>query len=66
MSDNVIQSPYCIASRQIIAKLVQAGYLKHSQRYDAEAVSSAINQMKKRLDALFKDACNEDGSFPAA
>ena len=66
MSDNVIQSPYSIASRQIVAKLVQAGYLQHSQRHDAEAVSTAIEQMRQRLAALFKNACDGDDNFPAA
>jgi hypothetical protein len=66
MSDNVVRSPYCVASRQIIAKLIQAGYLQHSQRHDAEAVSSAIGRMRKGLGALFKNARDGDDSFPAA
>ena len=36
-------------SREMIAKLVQAGYLRPSQRNDADAISNAIAQMKQNL-----------------
>ena len=36
-------------SREMIAKLVQAGYLRPSQRNDADAITNAIAQMKQNL-----------------
>jgi hypothetical protein len=46
---SVTQSPYQAASREMIAKLVKAGYLQPGLRNDADAVTRAIARMKQVL-----------------
>ena len=46
---NVSQSPYQAASREMIAKLIKAGYLQPALRNDADAITRAIAQMKQDL-----------------
>ena len=46
---NVVHSPFEIASREMIAKLVRAGYLPPARRHDADAITKAIAQMKQDL-----------------
>ena len=36
-------------SNEMIAKLVKAGYLRPEQRHDADAIASAIANMKQAL-----------------
>ena len=36
-------------SRDMIEKLVQAGYLRPTQRNDADAIAKAISRMKRNL-----------------
>jgi hypothetical protein len=38
-----------LASREMVAKLINAGYLKPAQRNDADAITNAIAQMKENL-----------------
>jgi hypothetical protein len=38
-----------LASREMVAKLVNAGYLKPAQRNDADAITDAIARMKENL-----------------
>ncbi len=45
----VIRSPFQAASREMIAKLVKAGYLLPALRHDADAITRAIAQMKQDL-----------------
>ena len=40
----VVQSPYRVASSEMIAKLIRAGYLKPARRHDADAITKAIAQ----------------------
>ena len=58
---NVIQSPYQAASREMIAKLIKAGYLRPVLRNDADAITLAIARMKQDLRGA---GGNDDG--PAA
>jgi hypothetical protein len=46
---DVIRPPNQAASREMIAKLVKAGYLQPALRHDADAITSAITQMKDDL-----------------
>ncbi len=45
----VIRSLFQAASREMIAKLVKAGYLLPALRHDADAITRAIAQMKQDL-----------------
>ncbi len=47
--NNVVQSPFRVASREMIAKLVRTGYLQPARRNDADAITQAIAQMKQDL-----------------
>ena len=51
----VVQSSFQAASREMIAKLVKAGYLQPARRNDAEAITRAIAQMKQDLRGLGGD-----------
>jgi hypothetical protein len=44
-----VRFPYRVASHEMIAKLVKAGFLRPEQRHDSDAVASAIAQMKQIL-----------------
>jgi hypothetical protein len=46
---NVSQSAYQAASREMIAKLINAGYLQPALRNDADAITRAIALMKEYL-----------------
>ena len=46
---SMIQSPYQAASREMIAKLIKAGYLQPALRNDADAITLAIARMKQDL-----------------
>ena len=56
---NVVRSPFQAASREMIAKLVKAGYLQPARRNDADAITRAIAQMKQDLRDL---GSNDNGS----
>jgi hypothetical protein len=47
--NKVVQSRFQVASSEVIAKLIRAGYLKHARRHDADAITKAIAQMKQDL-----------------
>lgn len=47
MNNNV--RPSDRGSREVIAKLIEAGYLQPTQRNDADAITNAIAQMKQNL-----------------
>ena len=47
MNNNV--RPSDRGSREVIAKLIEAGYLQPAQRNDADAITNAIAQMKQNL-----------------
>jgi hypothetical protein len=47
--NKVVPSPFQIASREMIAKLIKAGYLQPARRYYADAITRAIAQMKQDL-----------------
>jgi hypothetical protein len=49
-------------SREMIAKLVEAGYLQPTQRDDADAITKAIFRMKRNLRASVQKPVNEDDS----
>ena len=40
---------HAVAADEMIAKLVKAGYLRPEQRHDADAITSAIANMKQDL-----------------
>jgi uncharacterized protein YerC len=46
---NVVRSSFQAASRELIAKLVKAGYLQPALRHDADAVTAAIARLKHDL-----------------
>ena len=46
---NDVRSPYQAASRELIAKLVKAGYLRPALRHDADAITAAIARLKHDL-----------------
>ena len=45
----VVQSPFRVASSEMIAKLIRAGYLKPAWRNDADVITQAIAKMKQDL-----------------
>jgi hypothetical protein len=47
--NKVVQSPFRVASSEMIAKLIRAGYLKPARRHDADAITKAIEKMKHDL-----------------
>jgi hypothetical protein len=47
--NKVVQSPFQVASREMVAKLIKAGYLQPARRHDADAITKAIAQMKQDL-----------------
>jgi hypothetical protein len=47
--NKVVQFPVPVASREMIAKLINAGYLAPEQQYNVDAVTTAIAQMKLDL-----------------
>jgi hypothetical protein len=47
--NKVVQSPFRIASSEVIGKLIKAGYLQPARRHDADAITRAIAQMKQDL-----------------
>jgi hypothetical protein len=46
---NVVRSSFQAASRELIAKLVKAGYLRPARRHDADAITAAIARLKQDL-----------------
>jgi hypothetical protein len=46
---NFVRSPHRVASREMISKLIKAGYLKPTQRKHADAITEAIARMKGDL-----------------
>ena len=62
LMSNVIRSPNQAASREMIAKLVKAGYLQPALFNDADAITSAIAQMKQDL----RGRGGDDGGSKAA
>ena len=49
-------------SREMIAKLVEAGYLQPTQRNDADAITKAIFRMKRNLRASIEKPVSEGDS----
>ena len=47
--NKVVQSPFRVASSEMIAKLIRAGYLKPARRHDGDAITQAIAKMKQDL-----------------
>jgi hypothetical protein len=47
--NKVVQSPFRVASSEMIAKLIRAGYLQPARRHDADAITQAIAKMKQDL-----------------
>jgi hypothetical protein len=47
-------------SRNMIEKLVEAGYLRSTQRNDADAIAKAISRMKRNLRTSIEKADRED------
>jgi hypothetical protein len=45
----VVPFPGYAGSSELIAKLINAGYLRPTQRHDADAITRAIAQMKEDL-----------------
>ena len=58
---SVIRSPYQAASREMVDKLIRAGYLPPALGHDADAITAAIAQMKQDLRASEGD---DDGPEP--
>ena len=46
---NVVRSSFQAASHELIAKLIKAGYLRPALRNDADAITTAIAQLKEDL-----------------
>jgi hypothetical protein len=59
---NVIQSPYQAGSREMVAKLIKAGYLQPALRNEADAITLAIARMKQDLRGA---GGNDDGPTAA-
>lgn len=49
-------------SREMIAKLVEAGYLQPTQRNDADAITKAIFRIKRNLRASIEKPVSEGNS----
>lgn len=49
-------------SREMIAKLVEAGYLQPAQRDDADAITKAIFRVKRNLRASVQKTVSEEDS----
>ena len=52
---NVVRSSFQAASRELIAKLVEAGYLRPALRHDANGITAAIARLKQDLRSGGKD-----------
>ena len=52
-------------SREMIGKLVEAGYLQPTQRDDADAITKAISGMKRNLRASVEKSVSKDDSRSA-
>ena len=52
---NIIGFPFQTASHEMIAKLIKAGYSLPALRYDANAITRAIAQMKQDLRGRSRD-----------
>jgi hypothetical protein len=65
-ADNVIRSPYCVASRKVIGKLMDAGYLRRDRRHDAKAVETALNALRKYSAEFWSSLRGKDGEPPPA
>jgi hypothetical protein len=59
---NVIQSPYQAGSREMVAKLIKAGYLQPALRNEADSITLAIARMKQDLRGA---GGNDDGPTAA-
>jgi hypothetical protein len=46
---NVVRSSFQAASQELIAKLINAGYLPPALRNDADAITTAIARLKQDL-----------------
>jgi hypothetical protein len=46
---NVVRFSFQAASQELVAKLVQAGYLRPALRHDADAITAAIARLKHDL-----------------
>ena len=47
--NKVVQSPFRVASSEMIVKLIRAGYLQPARRHDADAITQAIAKMEQDL-----------------
>lgn len=64
--ENVVRSPFSIAGRELIAKLVKSGYLRPAQSTDPSAIEGAILQMKDDLRSGSFEVRKRDRDPPAA
>ena len=46
---NAVRSSFQAGSRELIAKLVKAGYLRPELRHDADTITAAIARLKQDL-----------------
>jgi hypothetical protein len=46
---NIVRSSFQTASRELITRLVKAGYLPPALRHDADAITAAIVRLKQHL-----------------
>jgi hypothetical protein len=58
---NVVRSSHR-GFREMIEKLVQAGYLRPTQRNDTDAIAKAISRMKRNLRTSVEKPVREDDS----
>jgi hypothetical protein len=65
-TENVVQLPFAIASRRVIAKLLQAGYLEHAKRHDAKAIKSALTKLRLTPIDIFGRPEEDNEPPPAA
>jgi hypothetical protein len=62
----IVRSPYSVASRAMIMKLIRAGYLSHAKRRDAEAIETALAEVRKVSGNEFATFGGPDDPPPAA
>jgi hypothetical protein len=63
---NILRSPYTVASRGMIANLIEAGYLKYTKRHDADAIESALAELRKVGKGVLAKLTHENDPTPAA
>jgi hypothetical protein len=51
---NIYRTPYCVAPRKVVEKLISAGYLSIRRKHDVKAVEEALNRLRQASKEFLK------------